>query len=80
MKKFIILFSVLILIIPAVVTAEINRIDITPMVLVNMSEIPGDAPESRFLGGALAGDFFMSEHFAIRGSVGYLKSKYRKNE
>lgn len=74
MTKQTILILVILLWMPVSVSFGLERIDVSPMVLVNLADNANS--ESRFLGGAMAGDFYFSRGFAIRGTVGYVKSLY----
>ena len=56
--------------------AGIDRIDISPMALVNLSEDNGIGDNTRLLGGAVAGDFYFSHNLAIRATVGYVRNLY----
>lgn len=51
-----------------------KRVDISPMALINLSEIPDGASSNRFLGGAVAADLFLTNRFAIRTTLGYVKT------
>lgn len=72
-KKSVVILLVLVWL-PVSVTFGLERIDVSPMVLVNLADNAGS--DSRFIGGAVAGDFYFSPGFAIRGTVGYVKSLY----
>ena len=76
MKKQITVLLVIILALPLAASAGVKRVDISPMVLVNLDESRSIGSDSRFLGGAVAGDLYFSEHFAIRTTVGYVKNVY----
>ncbi|UCD64042.1 MAG: hypothetical protein JSW34_01025 [Candidatus Zixiibacteriota bacterium] len=70
------LVLVVLLLMPVSVSFGLERVDVSPMVLINLSETGNLDAGSRLLGGAVAGDFYFSRHFALRASVGYVKSLY----
>ena len=76
MNRKILLVAVMIVVVPLVASAGVKRVDVSPMVLVNLSETQDVASSNRFLGGAIAGDFYFSQHFALRTTLGYVKNLY----
>ena len=50
----------------------IERVDISPAVIVNMA----DGHAGSFLGGSLTGDVFFSRAFALRTTIGFTKERY----
>jgi len=79
MKKQLIIIVIIILALPLVATAGLKRVDISPMMLINLDETLPVNSDSRFLGGAVAGDLYFSQHFAIRTTVGYVKNVYNSS-
>jgi hypothetical protein len=75
MKKTTLLILLMALMIPLASQAKVNRVDLSPMVLYDLSSDGGDTGD-RFIGGALAGDVFFSQHFALRATVGYVRNRY----
>jgi len=61
---------------PAVTAAGLKRLDFSPMALINLDESESIASSSRLLGGALATDWYFTDHFALRTSVGYVRNLY----
>ena len=76
MRKQIALILCLVIALPAMSSAGLKRLDLSPMVLVNLDEDESVASSSRLLGGAMATDWYFTDHFAIRTSVGYVKNLY----
>ncbi len=79
MKKQLIILVTIILMVPLMASAGLKRVDISPMVLINLDESQAINSDSRFLGGAVAGDLYFSQHFAIRTTVGYVKNVYNSS-
>lgn len=75
MKKLLTLL-IIVAVVPVSVSAGLKKLDISPMVLINLDETRAIDSDSRLLGGALAGDFYFSRHFALRASVGYVRNLY----
>ena len=76
MIRILVIIVVVTLALGSAASAGLNRIDISPMALVNLSEDNGLDDNSRFLGGAVAGDFYLSPNFAFRATVGYVRNLY----
>ncbi|MEW6412820.1 MAG: hypothetical protein AB1483_10155 [Candidatus Zixiibacteriota bacterium] len=76
MNKKILVIAVIALMAPLCAAGGVKRIDVSPMVLINLSETQDLASGNRFLGGAVAGDFYVSQNFAIRTTLGYVKNLY----
>ncbi|MCP4684374.1 MAG: hypothetical protein GY867_02900 [bacterium] len=51
--------------------AGVERVDISPSVLVNMAE----GHSGKTMGGAVTGDVFFSKHWALRTTVGFTKNR-----
>jgi len=76
MRKLIAIVLCAVIAFPAVTSAGLKRLDFSPMVLVNLDKDESVASSSRLLGGALATDWYFTDHFAIRTSVGYVRNLY----
>lgn len=74
--KNILIILLLAALIPAAASAGLKKVDISPMLLINLDQDERIDSDGRFLGGAVAGDFYFSQHFALRASVGYVKNLY----
>jgi len=77
MKKYII-GSVLIVFVILATSAQsgVERVEISPAALVNLSQ----SHSSSFMGGAVTGDVFLSQNFALRTTVGFTKNRYYPEE
>lgn len=76
MRKSLFAIMIVMLLVPLSAVAGLKRIDISPMVLINLDEDRPIDSDSRLIGGAVAGDFYFSRHFAIRTTVGYVRNLY----
>lgn len=70
MKLLVLAFLLLALASPTL--AAVDRIDISPAIMVNLSSSHSGA----FMGGAVTGDMFLNRWFAIRTTLGYSKDRY----
>ncbi len=71
MRKFVSILLLLTLTAGAANAASVKRVDISPSALINMAE--GHA--GQYMGGALTGDVFFGEHWALRTTVGFTKNR-----
>ena len=76
MKKISIILIFVILIGSLANAGQIKRIEVTPVSMVNLSQGHAGA----FMGGALTGDFFLTDQFALRTTIGYTKDRYFPEE
>ena len=73
--KTLLLISTLFLMTTASAFAGVDRVDISPAMLVNL----GSGHSGQAMGGALSADLFFNRHFAIRTTLGYTKNRYYPN-
>ncbi len=76
MNKRLLILIALLLAVPLSTSADVKRVDISPMLLVNLSETTAGDAGGRLIGGAVAGDFYFSNNFALRATVGYIRNRY----
>ena len=57
---------------PMTSMAGLKRIDVSPSTLINLNE--GHSGE--FMGGAITADFYMTNTFALRTTVGLTRDRY----